>query len=167
MGRHIMAKTFPKLDKELINFIQKQKIFFVATAPDNLKNEFINLSPKGYDTLLVKDENTVIYADFPGSGNETATHIRQNKAITMMFASFDKDPMILRLYGKGEVLSPDSPAGKELAERVKNNVSPNIRQLICLHIEMVKTSCGYGVPFYRYETDRNTLVAGYQRKGNN
>lgn len=156
-----MAKTYPKLNEEHINFIKKQKIFFVATAPDDTKNGFINLSPKGYDTLLVKDECTVIYADFPGSGNETATHVRQNKRLTMMFVSFDKDPMILRLYGKGEVLSLDSPVAKELAERVKDNLSPNIRQLICLHIEKVKTSCGYGVPFYQYEADRNTLLECY------
>tara|TARA_B100000959_G_scaffold279521_1_gene339794 strand:+ start:1151 stop:1636 length:486 start_codon:yes stop_codon:yes gene_type:complete len=159
-----MAKTFPRLDKKHINFIQKQKIFFVATAPDDIENGFINLSPKGYDTLLVKDENTVIYADFPGSGNETATHIRQNKRLSMMFASFDKNPMILRLYGKGEVVSPDSPTGKELAERVQEKVSPNIRQLICLHIKLVKTSCGFGVPFYKYETDRNTLLECYKKK---
>ena len=159
-----MAKTFSKLDKKHINFIQKQKIFFVATAPDDIENGFINLSPKGYDTLLVKDKNTVLYADFPGSGNETATHIRQNKRLTMMFASFDKNPMILRLYGKEEVVSPDSPTGKELAERVKEKVSSNIRQLICLHIELVKTSCGFGVPFYKYETDRNTLLECYKKK---
>jgi hypothetical protein len=156
-----MAKTYPKLNKEHINFIQEQKIFFVATAPDDIENGFINLSPKGYDTLLVKDENTVIYADFPGSGNETATHIRQNKRLSMMFVSFDKNPMILRLYGKGDVLSPNSSTGKELTERVREKVSPNIRQLICLHIELVKTSCGHGVPFYQYEGDRNTLKDAY------
>tara|TARA_Y100000294_G_scaffold139588_1_gene133151 strand:- start:789 stop:1274 length:486 start_codon:yes stop_codon:yes gene_type:complete len=159
-----MAKTFPKLDKTHIDFIQKQKIFFVATAPDDIENGLINLSPKGYDTLLVKDKNTVIYADYPGSGNETATHVRQNKRLTIMFVSFDQDPMILRLYGKGEVLHSDSPTGKELAERVKEKVSPNIRQLICLHIELVKTSCGYGVPFYQYEADRNTLLECYKKK---
>lgn len=159
-----MAKTYPKSNEEHISFIQKQKIFFVATAPNDLENEFINLSPKGYDTFLVKDENTVIYADFPGSGNETATHIRQNKRLTIMFVSFGKDPMVLRLYGKGEVLSPDNPAGEELVGRVREKVSPNIRQLICLHIELVKTSCGYGVPFYQYEADRNTLLECYEKK---
>jgi len=157
-----MAKSLHKLEKKHIDFIQKQKIFFVATAPDDIENGFINLSPKGYDTLLVKDKNTVLYADFPGSGNETATHIRQNKRLTMMFASFDKNPMILRLYGKGEVISFDSPTGKELAERVQEKVSPNIRQLISLHIQLVKTSCGYGVPFYQYEADRNTLLECYK-----
>ncbi len=158
-----MAKTYPKLNEEHVNFIKKQKIFFVATAPDDIENGFINLSPKGYDTLLVKDDNTVIYADFPGSGNETATHIQQNKRLTIMFVSFDKDPMILRLYGKGEVLSLHSSIGKELAERVKEEVSPNMRQLISLKIELVKTSCGFGVPFYQYEADRNTLLECYKK----
>ncbi|MBI3354665.1 MAG: pyridoxamine 5'-phosphate oxidase family protein [Nitrospirae bacterium] len=97
-----MAETFSELNEKHINFIKAQKIFFVATAPSNLKDEFVNLSPKGYDVLEILDNKTVVYADYPGSGNETATHLQQNGRLTIMFASFDKTPMILRLYGHGE-----------------------------------------------------------------
>ena len=158
-----MAQIFPELDERLINFIRAQKTFFVATAPDDLKNEYVNLSPKGYDTLDVLDSKTVVYADYPGSGNETATHIQQNGRLTMMFISFDKTPMVLRLYGRGEAVALDSPVGKELKEKLSGKVSPYIRQLILLRIEKVKTSCGYAVPYYQYLGERETLFEWCKR----
>lgn len=158
-----MAETYPELDQRLINFIKAQKVFFVATVPNNLKDEYVNLSPKGYDTLKVLDNKTVVYADYPGSGNETATHLQQNGKLTIMFTSFDKTPMVLRLYGRGEAISLDSPQGKELKERLSNKITPYIRQLILLHIEKVKTSCGYAVPLYQYIGDREKLIAWCKR----
>lgn len=153
-----MAETFSELDQRLINFIKAQKIFFVATAPSNLVEGYVNLSPKGYDTLEILDSKTVVYADYPGSGNETTTHIQQNERLTMMFISFDKEPIALRLYGRGEAVALDSLVGKELKEKLGGKVSPYIRQLIILHIEKVKTSCGYGVPLYQYIGDRENLI---------
>lgn len=161
-----MAKIYPELNEELINFIKNQKIFFVATSPNNLKacseqsesNEYVNLSPKGYDTLSVLNNRTVVYADYPGSGNETATHLQQNGKLTIMFMSFDKNPMVLRLYGNGEAISLDSRTGKELKEKMGEKVSQYHRQLILLHIKKVKTSCGFGVPYYQYLGNRENLI---------
>ncbi|OGQ47304.1 MAG: hypothetical protein A2W63_02490 [Deltaproteobacteria bacterium RIFCSPLOWO2_02_44_9] len=153
-----MAEIYPELNEKLINFIKAQKIFFVATAPNDIKNEYVNLSPKGYDTLEVLDNKTVAYVDYPGSGNETATHLRQNGGLTMMFASFDKTPMVLRLYGRGEAVALDSPIGKELKEKLGGKVSQYVRQLIILRIEKVKTSCGYGVPYFQYLGERETMI---------
>jgi hypothetical protein len=158
-----MAEIFSELDQRLINFIKAQKIFFVASAPNDLQNEYVNLSPKGYDTLGVLDNKTIVYADYPGSGNETATHLQQNGSLTMMFASFDKAPMVLRLYGRGEAVALDSPMGKELKEKLGGKVSPYVRQLIILRIEKVKTSCGYGVPCYQYIGDRANLIEWCKR----
>lgn len=153
-----MAKNYLELNDELINFIKNQKIFFVATAPNQSENGYVNLSPKGYDTLKVLDNKTIIYADYPGSGNETATHLKQNGRLTMMFISFDKDPMILRLYGNGEAISLDSQTGKELKEKMDEKVSQYVRHLILLRIEKVKTSCGFGVPYYQYIGNRENLI---------
>ncbi len=153
-----MAEIFLELNERLINFIKAQKIFFVATAPSNLKDEHINLSPKGYDVLEILDNKTVVYADYPGSGNETATHLQQNGKLTLMFASFDKDPMILRLYGSGEAVALDSPLGRELKKKMDGKVSQYVRHLIILRIEKVKTSCGYGVPCYQYLSSRESLI---------
>lgn len=153
-----MAKDYLELNEELINFIKNQKIFFVATAPNQSENGYVNLSPKGYDTLKMLDSKTVVYADYPGSGNETATHLQQNGKLTIMFMSFDKNPMVLRLYGNGEAISLDSRTGKELKEKMGEKVSQYHRQLILLHIKKVKTSCGFGVPYYQYLGNRETLI---------
>lgn len=162
-----MAETFPELNEKLINFIKAQKIFFVATSPNDLKpvpagskqgNEYVNLSPKGYDTLMVLDNKTVVYADYPGSGNETATHLQQNGKLTIMFVSFDKTPMLLRLYGNGEVVALDTEKGKELAEKMGEKITQYIRHLILLKIDKVKTSCGYGAPLYQYLGERETML---------
>jgi hypothetical protein len=75
-----------------------------------------------------------------------------------MFASFDKDPMILRLYGSGEAVALDSPLGRELKEKMSGKVSQYVRHLIILRIEKVKTSCGYGVPCYKHIGDRGNLI---------
>lgn len=153
-----MSDTFSKLSKKHIEFIGAQKIFFVASAPNDLKNGHVNLSPKGYDTLAVLDSNTVVYADYPGSGNETATHMGQNGRLTLAFMSFDKTPMTLRLYGNGEAVSLDSPAGKAIKEKMDGKVSPYIRQLIVLRIEKIMASCGYAVPYFQYGGDRKNLI---------
>lgn len=153
-----MAKTYPELSDKLIDFIEAQKIFFVATAPDDNDAGPINLSPKGYDSLKVLDNRTVAYADYPGSGNETASHLSKNKNLTMIFLSFGKTPMILRLYGRGEVIGLDTERGVELAETLGRMVTPYIRQLILLKIKSVKTSCGYGVPYYEYKGERGSLL---------
>jgi hypothetical protein len=160
-----VAEVYPELNEKFINFIKAQRMFFVATAPNNLKSEYINLSPKGYDTFEILDNKTIVYADYPGSGNETAIHIQQNGKLTMMFASFDKTPMILRLYGRGEAIALDSPVGKELKEKLVGKVSQYVRQLILLHIEKVKTSCGYGVPYYQYMGERKTMFEWCKKAG--
>ena len=67
-----MAKFYDKLTSRLQNFIKEQKIFFVATAPEEGR---INLSPKGMDSLRVVDENRVLWLNVTGSGNETAAHL--------------------------------------------------------------------------------------------
>lgn len=152
-----MGKTFTGLTKDHIAFINKQKLFFVATSPDDLTRDYVNLSPKGYDTLDVLDDKTVVYADYPGSGNETAAHLKQNGKLTLLFASFGKEPLILRLYGRGRAVAVRSAEGKQLKEKIRVKLNPFIRQFIVLDIEKVKTSCGYGVPHYTYAGERETM----------
>ncbi len=52
-------------------FIEKQKMFFVSTAPLS-ENGHVNLSPKGMDSFRVLSGNRVAYMDIVGSGNETS-----------------------------------------------------------------------------------------------
>jgi Pyridoxamine 5'-phosphate oxidase len=148
-----MAKFFDTLSESLKDFISEQKMFFTATAPEEGR---INLSPKGNDALRILDEKTVAYLDLTGSGNESSAHIQQNGRMTFMFCSFVGNPLILRLYGRGEVVKKGSEKWHELYPKFQNYTGA--RQIIVLHIESVQTSCGYGVPVYDYQEERTRLT---------
>jgi Pyridoxamine 5'-phosphate oxidase len=148
-----MAKFFTELTNTTKDFIEEQKMFFVASAPDEGR---INLSPKGMDSLRCLDEKTVAYLDMTGSGNETSAHIQQNGRMTMMFCSYTEKPLILRLYGQGEVVKMNTERWHELASNFPNYTGS--RQIIVLHIDSVQTSCGFGIPIYEYKEDRIRLT---------
>lgn len=155
-----MAKFFDKIDDKIREFIAEQKMFFTASAPADGR---VNLSPKGIDTFRVLDEKTVCYLDLTGSGNETAAHIRENGRLTIMFCSFDGAPLILRLYGRGEVVQRSSENWNELAKNFEDFVGT--RQIIVLNVESLQTSCGFGIPLYEYKKDRTTLLDWAKNKG--
>lgn len=155
-----MAKFYEELNGTLREFIERQKIFFVATAPDEGR---VNLSPKGMDTLRVLDDSTVAYLDLTGSGNETAAHLTQNGRMTMMFCSFDTKPLILRLYGQGEVIHARDAAWEKLYPIF--TPWPGARQIIKLQVQSVQTSCGFAIPLYEYQGERDKLVEWTENKG--
>ncbi len=155
-----MAKFYAELDDSLCEFIHQQQIFFTATAPLDGR---INLSPKGVDTFRCLNFQQVAYLDLTGSGNETAAHLAENGRITVMFCSFTDRPLILRLYGSGEVVCPDTAHWDRLIERFPD--LPGKRQLIVVHIESVQTSCGYGVPIYELHQERSLLIDWANKKG--
>jgi hypothetical protein len=155
-----MAKFYPELNDELCEFIEGQKMFFTATAPIEGR---INLSPKGIDTFRCLDMQRVAYLDLTGSGNETSAHLHQNRRITLMFCSFTDRPLILRLYGKGEVIAPDTEQWNLSIDRFPD--VPGKRQLIVVNIESVQTSCGFGVPIYELQQERSTLTDWANKKG--
>jgi hypothetical protein len=150
-----MGKTYDSISDEHRAFIERQHLFFVASAPLSAEGH-VNLSPKGLETLRVLGPNRVAYLDLTGSGNETAAHLAENGRITLMFCAFEEPPKILRLYGRGRVLPPDAyDFPHSLGER----------QIIEVEVERVATSCGFGVPLYTYEQQRDTLLKWAERKG--
>jgi hypothetical protein len=155
-----MGKTYDEIDGRLRAFIEAQQMFFVATAPDVAGH--VNLSPKGLDTLRIVDPNTLIYLDYVGSGAETIAHLGQNRRITIMFCAFDGAPNILRIYGQGEALEPGDPGFERL--RGMFPASP-ARAIIRISIERISDSCGFGVPRYSYEGQRDQLIVWADRKG--
>lgn len=157
-----MGKTYPAITDELRAFIERQPMFFVATAPSG-GDGHVNLSPKGLDTFRVLDPHHVAYLDYVGSGNETSAHLLENGRITFMFCSFDEDPLILRLYGKGNTILPDSPHWQALAGRFE--LQPGVRQIIEAHITRVQTSCGFGVPRMALLGQRPTMPDWARKKG--
>ncbi len=155
-----MAKFYNELTPKLIKTIEEQKIFFVATAPIEGR---INLSPKGQDCLRVLNARQIAYVNMTGSGNETSAHILQNGRMTMMFCSFTKVPMILRLYGTAFEIMPKDQDYEKYAK-----ILPKVagaRQIFILDIETAQTSCGYAVPFYDFIDHRPTLNDWAEKKG--
>jgi Pyridoxamine 5'-phosphate oxidase len=155
-----MAKFYSQLDDQLCEFIGQQQMFFTATAPIEGR---INLSPKGIDSFRCLDFQRVAYLDLTGSGNETAAHLPQNRRITVMFCSFTDTPLILRLYGRGEVISPNTGEWNNLIDKFTD--LPGKRQIISIQLESVQTSCGFGVPIYELGQERSTLLDWSIKKG--
>ena len=157
-----MADFFDALSPEHIEFIEKQPLFFVATAPLAAEAR-INLSPKGMSTFRVLSPGRVGYLDLTGSGNETSAHLHENGRMTFMFCSFDRAPNILRVYGTGKVALRDGEGWDALAEHFE--ILPGARQIITCEVESVQTSCGFAVPFMELKGERDTLVRYAENKG--
>ena len=147
-----MGSRYQSLRDELIEFINEQKIFFVATAATD---GTINVSPKGWDSLRVLDANRIVWRNVTGSGNETAAHLAENSRMTLMFCAFSGKPRILRLYGQATAFHPREPEFAELDNLFDPH--PGSRQLVDFRFTLVQTSCGFGVPFYDYREERDNM----------
>jgi hypothetical protein len=157
-----MSEAHSSITPELEAFIRAQPLFFVATAP-RTETGHINVSPKGLDTFRVLSANRVAYLDLTGSGNETAAHLLENGRITLMFCAFSGKPNILRLYGRGRSVLPQSLDWPQLAERF--TLLPGARQIILCDIHRVQTSCGLAVPTMQFDAHRDGLLKWASGKG--
>ncbi len=155
-----MAKQFPSIDPKIQEFIEKQQMFFVATAAADGR---INLSPKGLDSLKVVGPNRVVWLNLTGSGNESAAHLMQQNRMTIMFCSFDKNPLILRLFGTAETLHEGDKAWEKWDALFPAHAGK--RQIFDMKVDLVQSSCGFGVPFYEYLGQRDTLLVWADKKG--
>jgi hypothetical protein len=158
-----MAKQYPAIGPEHHDFIRRQHIFFTASAAPGAR---VNLSPRETAALRVLGENAVAYLDRTGSGNETAAHLRADGRMTIMFCAFDGPPLILRLYGRGHVLPRGGAAYAELLRTAFGEQEPpGARQIVHLAVELVQTSCGFGVPLFTHAGDRPNLDRWTTAKG--
>ncbi|MVM40908.1 pyridoxamine 5'-phosphate oxidase family protein [Spirosoma sp. HMF3257] len=157
-----MGKFHDSIKPAHKQFIEEQHIFFVSTAPLSADGH-INLSPKGLDCFRVLSETKVGYMDLISSGNETSAHTLENGRITLMFCSFDGSPNILRLYGKGFTVLPGTDLWNEYAPNF--TIYPSTRQLIVAEIDLVQTSCGFGVPLFEYVGERDIHFNWAEKKG--
>ena len=155
-----MAKFYQALDEKLIAFIEAQPMFFVASAVEDGR---VNVSPKGLDSFRVLSPHRVAYLDITGSGNETAAHARSGGRATIMFCSFTRNPLVLRLFGRTRVGVPGSALWRQYAERF--DALPGARQIVAFEIESCQTACGFGVPLMKLERTRTTLTDHWAAKG--
>ncbi|MEM7584328.1 MAG: pyridoxamine 5'-phosphate oxidase family protein [Acidobacteriota bacterium] len=157
-----MGKVFESIDGKLKDFIEKQQLFFVATAPlagDGL----VNLSPKGLDSFRILGPRTVAYLDLVGSGVETIAHLRENGRIVILFCAFEGPPKIVRLNGQGEAIEPGHPEFEQLVAQFPSY--PGTRSVIRVECSRISDSCGFGVPLMPFQSHRKQLPAYAERKG--
>jgi hypothetical protein len=152
-----MADWYNDIDDARKAFIERQHMFFVATAPSDGDDGFPNVSPKGRTLLRVLGPNLVGYLDYPGSGKETATHVDENGRITLMLCSFEATTGVMRLYGRGRRVDLDDPLLSEHRTAFADDLHPYVRQAFFIDVEKVQTSCGYAVPRMDYRSERETL----------
>jgi predicted pyridoxine 5'-phosphate oxidase superfamily flavin-nucleotide-binding protein len=162
-----MGREYDAIDQHWRDWIARQPLFFVGTAPLT-GDGHVNVSPKGPGgTLRVLDERTVAYLDVTGSGAETIAHLRENGRIVVMWCAFEGPPKIFRLHGRGEVVTPDDPRFDELLARCAfDELGPPQarRAVIVVNVERIADSCGYGVPLMTYEGERPHHDAWAQKK---
>jgi hypothetical protein len=157
-----MGKQYPEITSALKEWIEEQKIFFVATAPLSEEGH-INCSPKGLDSFRIIDTHRVVYQDLTGSGIETVAHLKENGRIVIMFCGFEGPPKILRLHGIGEVIEPAHEDFDSLNTLFPQH--PGTRAYISVHVTRVSDSCGYSIPVYEYKKDRDVLDKLCANKG--
>jgi hypothetical protein len=162
-----MGKQHAAIDAKLEQWIGRQQLFFVATAPE--RGGHVNVSPKGpIASLRVLDPRTVAYLDQVGSGIETVAHLRQNGRICLMLCAFQGPPRIVRLHGRGEVLAPPGDEFTDLAARFDISAIPAAdratRSVVKVNVDRIADSCGYGVPLMDYRGQRPQSQAWVESK---
>lgn len=163
-----MGKVYEGIDEHQREWIAKQPLFFVGSAPLD-GDGHVNVSPKGpIGTLRVLDDHTVAYLDMVGSGAETVAHLRENGRIVVMLCAFEGPPRILRLHGRGEVIPAEEERFDELYERAgfeaPHDVEAARRAIILVDVKRVADSCGYGVPLMSFEGERPHMEAWAEKK---
>ncbi len=158
-----MARRFSRIEAAHGDFIARQHVFFTASAAAQAR---VNVSPRSTEALRVVHEKCVAYLDRTGSGNETAAHLRADGRLTLMFCSFERTPQILRLYGRGRILTRDGEEYARVLEKHFDRAEPlGARQIVILDVDLVQTSCGFGVPLFDYREERDTLERWSEAKG--
>ncbi|WP_125777104.1 pyridoxamine 5'-phosphate oxidase family protein [Antribacter gilvus] len=152
-----------RIDDRLREFVERQPVFFVATAPLSADGH-VNVSPRGIPgTFAVLDDHTFAWLDGTGSGSETVAHLRENGRITVMFCAFEGPPNIVRFHGTGRVVTLYDDEYPALASRFAD--VPGARAVVVVDVVRVSDSCGWGVPLMAYEGERDLLAPFFERKG--
>ena len=81
-----------------------------------------------------------------------------------MFCSFEKQPLILRLYGSANIIYPrETKKFDTYADMFIHQ--PGTRQFFELKIDMAQTSCGFAVPLFDLKGERDTLAKWATKQG--
>ena len=156
-----MGKIYDRIIDKHADFIIRQQLFFVASASADSR---INVSPKGLDSLRIINPKQVVWLNLTGSGNETATHLREDGRMTLMFCAFEGESKILRLYGRATSHHEGSEVWEAHIGRFPR--LPGARQIIVMDVEQVGSSCGFGVPLFERRIEQPIQNRIHRRRDN-
>ena len=158
-----MGKIYDSIDGRLRDFLLNQHVFFVATAPSSVGRARQRLAEGDHRHLRrPRASDRVAYLDYTGSGAETIAHLRDNGRITLMFCAFSGPPTIVRLHGRGTVVTPEDPRFGRLREEFQPHNPHGLRAIIEVEVARISDSCGYSVPLMDYRAT-GTCSTGGQR----
>jgi predicted pyridoxine 5'-phosphate oxidase superfamily flavin-nucleotide-binding protein len=162
-----VAKVYERIEPRMARWIGEQPVFFVATAPLD-GDGLVNVSPKGLrGTFGVLDDHTFAYVDMTASGIETTAHLRENGRICVMFCSFDGTPNVVRLHGRGRVVTHGEPGFSAALEPFAMGLAARrteARGVVTVDVTRVADACGYAVPRMTLESDRELLDSWAERR---
>ena len=155
-----MGRTYDTIDPSIQKWLEKQPMFFVATAPNDPAGH-VNVSPKGgAGVFRVLDAQTIAYVDLVGSGAETVSHLQENGRIVVMFCAFTGAPKIMRFHGAGRSIPEDAPEYRELLAgfTLDDEQRPLARGIVVVEVTRISDSCGFGVPRMEMVAERDQLL---------
>jgi hypothetical protein len=145
---------FQRIDDGFREFIQAQKVFFVATAAPEGR---VNVPAKGMDTLRVVGPNRIVWLNLTG-----AAHLVESPRMTLMWCSFEARTLVLRACGRAKVFHPRANEWRELIFLFPP--LPGARQILDLDVDLVMTSCGFGVPSSTISVNGKHFYGGVKRR---
>jgi Pyridoxamine 5'-phosphate oxidase len=159
-----MTQEYDEIDDTLRNWLARQPMFFVATAP-LAADGHVNLSPKGMaGTFAVFGPRRIGYLDYFGSGVETIAHLRENGRIAVMLCAFDGPPKTVRLHGSGRVVRPDDADFGALRARFGSAHDRGVRAIVVVDVDRIADSCGFAVPQMQHVADRDLLTSWHDAR---
>ncbi len=161
-----MGRTYDSIDASIQTWLEKQPMFFVATAPND-PDGHVNVSPKGgAGVFRVLDERTVAYVDLVGSGAETVAHLQENGRIVVMFCAFAGAPKIMRFHGVGRSIPEDTPEYRALLAgfTLNDEHRPLARGIVVVDVSRISDSCGFGTPRMEMVAERDQLLRWSENK---
>jgi hypothetical protein len=75
--------------------------------------------------------------------------------IVVMFCAFQGPPKIVRIHGHAVLITVEDPRYAEFVELFP--VNPGTRAFVHIRVDRVSDSCGYSVPLYRFQSQREAL----------
>ena len=163
-----MGKVFEGIDAKLADWIGRQRMFFVGTAPAD--GGHVNVSPKGpIESLRILGPTRVAYLDLIGSrrGDDRPPAGERpdlRDAVRLRRPAADRAPARPGhgAAAGGRRRTPELYGGFDVPESFA--VEPGARSVIAVEVDRVADSCGYGVPLMTYQGERPQQAAWVERK---